>query len=546
MLNKITLVTFGILVIAIGVVGYLRIAPATTKIDPITYFSEFSSDYQNMTFEDLRVDLYEPAILKDDNIYISSEFAHKYVDDTIFYDPKENILTITTPNAVNRYNVASEDFLFEQNEICYILDDFLENDFPITFHLGQDHRLVIAKNLSTKKQLGEVNKHSGAPLRTHADKKRPILDKADYKSTVEIYGTLLDYYRVRNENGMIGYVKQGYITPIGETDIVEKKVYEPYKVDLLNEKVRLAWDQMTVKAVNTFSHSRYNSIGNLNVISPTWFDFKDGKGNLNSRASHGYISEAKKHGLEVWALLSHNFSHPKYTAEILTSTANRQHVIDQLIDYSLEYNLDGINIDIENVTQSISKEWVQFMRELYPQMGQIGVCVSVDVYIPSEWSKFYMRDKIAKVVDYFIVMAYDEHWSGSKTAGPVASINWVETGIKLNLEEVPNNKLVLGIPFFNRIWAEYGDILETRAISMYEANNRIKDANAKLVYDELTKLNYTQFQQDNKLYKIWLEDKFAINKRIDLIEKYNLAGYAAWKLGLETQDVWTELSKMNN
>jgi len=547
MFKKILLGAFGAIVIGVGVAGYIRIRPATTKIDPITYFGEFSPEYTNMTFEDARIDLFEPAIIKNGKIFVSSEFANKYVDDTVFYDPREDILTVTTLNDVARYNIdeENEDFLFEQNEICYILDTFLEERFPIDFVLGEDGRVVIAKDLSTEKQLGKITKRTGAAVRTHADKKRFILDEAIYKSEVEIYGELLDYYRIRDENGFIGYVKKRYIELTGVSETKDKKVYEPHKVDLLDEKVRLAWDQMTVLAVNNFDHPRYNNIQDLNVLAPTWFDFKDENGNLNSRASHGYIKAAKAEGIEVWALLSHNFSNPEFTSKILNSTTKRQRVIDQLVEYSLEYNLDGINIDIENVTQSTSEEWVQFMRELYPQLGEIGVCVSVDVYIPSEWSKFYMRDKIAQVVDYFIVMAYDEHWSGSDIAGPVASIGWVEEGLKLNLDEVPNDKLVLGIPFFNRIWAENGDVLETRAISMYEANSRIKNAGAKPTYDDLTKLNYAEFEQDNKLYKIWLEDKDAISKRIDLIEKYDLAGYAAWKLGLETSDVWAELSKMS-
>ncbi|ONI43544.1 hypothetical protein AN641_09770 [Candidatus Epulonipiscioides gigas] len=540
----------GIIVFVVGIYCYLRVRPATTTIDPISYFSEFSSEYINMTFEDIRVDLYEPAILIDDNIFISSDFAEKYVDDTIFYDSNENILTITTLNSVKRFDVGetTKDFLFEKNGVCYILDTFLEDRFPIIFEQGADNRLIIARNLAEEKLLGKITKRTGAVIRTHADKKRDIIDDMPYGSIVEIYGTVLDYYRVRNENGMIGYIPKKYVEEIGASVVVPKIIYTPYELKKpLNEKVRLVWDQMAVEPVHEFTNSRYDNLDDINVISPTWFEFANDDGDLISRASARYMQQARSRGLLIWPLLSNNFSEPQFTQEILTSTTKRQHVIDQLIEYAKEYNFDGINIDIENVTQNISREWVQFMRELYPQLGELGLCVSVDVYIPSDWSKFYMRDKISQVVDYFIVMAYDEHWSGSPKPGPVASLGWVEEGLILNLEEVPNYKLVLGIPFFNRIWAQTSDgTLETRAISMYEANNRINAADVNLIYDDLTGLNYAEFVQNNKTYKMWLEDKEAINKRVKLIEEYDLAGYAAWKLGLETGDIWEELSKMSN
>ncbi|MCK9907282.1 glycosyl hydrolase family 18 protein, partial [Frankia sp. Cpl3] len=80
-----------------------------------------------------------------------------------------------------------------------------------------------------------------------------------------------------------------------------------------------------------------------------------------------------------------------------------------------------------------------------------------DVTIKSSsdrWSRFYDRAALAKVVDYMMVMTYDEYWASSPVAGSVASLPWVEKGLQGVLEEVPNEKLILGVPFYTRLWKE--------------------------------------------------------------------------------------------
>ncbi|ONI37956.1 hypothetical protein AN639_08580 [Candidatus Epulonipiscium fishelsonii] len=525
---------------------YWKIRPSTIELDPLTYFPEFKENQINMTYEDTRIDLEVPAIIKDGEIYISTEFAKKYVDDAIYYDENEKVVTITNPIEIKKMQEDTSTYLLFENDRAYISASYIENHYPFELNLGKDGRLILAYNLEVPKQLAKVRTRN-AVLRTHPNSKKPIIETVHSGDILEVYqdgekaGTD-GYVRVRNQNGIIGYVWEPCISMIGETEVKEPVIYG-MSTNVLDEKVKLVWDQVSNKYTN-WNNYKYNHLDGANVISPTWFDFANADGTLNNRGSKEYVEEAHKRDLEVWALLSNNFAMPEYTKEILSSTSKRQYVIDQIIEYADLYGFDGINIDIENIEAKFSEEWVQFMRELYPQMRKEGLTVSVDIYIPSNWSYFYEREKVGKVVDYFMVMAYDQHWSGSEKAGPVAAIPWVIEGLEKNLEEVPNDKLVLGIPFFNRVWAETDDGLETKAESMYEVVDRIANNDATIVYDPKTKLNYVEYENNNKLYKIWLEDIDAITRRIEIINEYDLAGYAGWRLGLETPDIWVELSNM--
>ena len=50
--------------------------------------------------------------------------------------------------------------------------------------------------------------------------------------------------------------------------------------------------------------------------------------------------------------------------------------------------------------------------------------------------------------------------------------------------------------------------------------------------------NYAEWNANNKLYKVWLEDNTSLEKRLELVDKNKLAGAAFWKLGFENSSIW--------
>ena len=62
--------------------------------------------------------------------------------------------------------------------------------------------------------------------------------------------------------------------------------------------------------------------------------------------------------------------------------------------------------------------------------------------------------KLLQHVDYLMIMTYDEHYESGEE-GPVASIDFVEKSIIYALDRVDASKIVLGIPFFRKILAEW-------------------------------------------------------------------------------------------
>ncbi|MEG0387026.1 MAG: glycosyl hydrolase family 18 protein [Niameybacter sp.] len=530
--------------------------PGNERVDPLTYFNEFKEGQLNVVYEDARVDMEKPIIQKGECLYVSYPFAREYIDEKIYYDKIEQIVTITNLQELRRIVpgelrmvVNNEEqslitpFLVEEDEL-YIPEDYLEEEYGIQIELGKDRRLVCVSDLKVQKPVGMIKKKEGK-LRTHPDNKTLIVDEIEKGHKVIVYKEEDGYMRVRDENGIIGFIPSKDVA-VGEmTQLKQDKAYTLAKINKpIEGKVKLVWDQMTSRATGDWSTPKYRNIHNANIIAPTWFEFEDESGKLMDRGSVAYVDAAHARGLQVWALLSHNFTTPELTRTILTSTNKRQYVIDQVLEAARKYGFDGINIDIENVQADFATEWIQFMRELSVQAKRNSVSVSVDVYIPSAWSAYYQRDKLAEVVDYFFVMAYDQHWSGSEQAGPVAGLGWVEEGIRLNLEEVPKEKLVLGIPLYTRIWKETPEGLSSSAYGMAASQSVINRWGATAIYDDAHDQSYVQKIEGDTMYHAWIEDATVVEKRIKLIDEYDLAGYAGWKLGLETSDVWHALAQM--
>jgi spore germination protein YaaH len=343
---------------------------------------------------------------------------------------------------------------------------------------------------------------------------------------------------------MIGYVQKSELT-LDHVELIPKQAakqdYVPWKP--LGGKINLTWQQVGSKNPDT---SKITTMPGLNVISPQWFHLIDGKGNLKNLADAAYVKWAHAQGLQIWALFSNSFE-SKQTTEALSAYDNRIYMIKQLVSFAQMYKLEGINIDFENVALKDKANMVQFVRELTPFLHEQGLVVSIDVTVKDgseTYSKFMDRQAIGKVVDYMMVMTYDEHWATSPIAGSVSSLSWVENGIAKIISEdgVPASKILMGVPFFTRIWTEEQKdgltVVTSKPGSMDAVQKIIADKKLKPTFDTDSGQNYVEFTEGAKKTRIWIEDAQSIQSRIVLLKKLDLAGAASWSRTFETPDIW--------
>ncbi len=283
----------------------------------------------------------------------------------------------------------------------------------------------------------------------------------------------------------------------------------------------------------------------VDIISPTWFHIIDEEGTIDSQFDRDYLNWARERGYDIWALVTNDFD-PDITAAILSDEETRQSIVEELSELALEYELEGLNIDFENFHSDYRDLFTKFVSELAERCREKNIIVSVDVTMISNsayWSGNYDRAALAEAADYIILMAYDEHWASSPVAGSVASLPWVERGLVQVLSEVPPEKLILGVPFYTRLWEvdKSGDeplVLNSWAYSMHRAEEIIEDNEAKIHWDSEALQHVASYTKDGLNYKMWLEDTTSMSYRLELVDRFELAGVAGWRRGLEKEEIW--------
>ena len=354
------------------------------------------------------------------------------------------------------------------------------------------------------------------------------------------------------ENGVLHVVTEqqeiGYIQSQDDLKIVsiapEVSANYSKKNESYVDPIVLTWE-----AVYSFNPDteKIPVMNHLNVISPTWYELSDASGAVSSMASNDYVTWAHGRGYEVWALVSNAFDLDR-THDFLKSSAARERFIATMIKEAKLYGYEGINIDFENVYMADKDALTHFVNEFAHQARNNELTLSMDVTVmggSDNWSKCYDHEKLGQIVDFLVVMTYDEHWASSPISGPVASYDWMLHHMTVLTNYVSPDKLVLGVPFYTRVWREYpSDSLANKyktrssAIGMEAQNALIEKYSLSLIWDDTDRLYYATFFEEDAQVKIWVENAQTIREKLSIVNDLGLKGAAAWRRGFETIDVW--------
>jgi spore germination protein YaaH len=363
-----------------------------------------------------------------------------------------------------------------------------------------------------------------------------------------------EWYKVRSLDGIIGYIEKKYVAVRRYVDRIA--LIEPKSAAWKPEdgKIVMVWEQVHSPGANPDT-SKIPEMPGLDIVSPTWFSLVGRDGEIESRASALYIEWAHRNGYQVWVLFANTMNDIDMTSEFLNNSQSRENAIRTLLAYTAMLDVDGVNLDFENVYLKDRDALTQFVRELAPMLREQGLTFSVDVNIPDgsdTWSRCYDTPAIADAADYVNLMAYDQFGASSRESGSVSQLSWVEANLKKLIERdgVPPEKILLGIPFYTRIWemeranAARGDPPKSSsAVGMRTAINGIFDNDATVEWDASSGQFFCSYKKEGKNYHVWLEDPHSANLRSSLAHKYALAGVSAWSRNFAIPEIWDVLER---
>ncbi len=589
--RRILIAAIVLIVVIAGIVlarsdnGLKNLFPSSEATDYALFYGLESEEDVLITFDNEVLE--ETGLLLDGEVYIPYEVLHSDLNARFYWDSTEEILRYTLPEGIvnvepetAEYTVAKESMTADctivriQDGEMYLSLSFIAQYTDIRSDFYEDPNRVVISDVWGETEYTAVKKNT--EVRELGGVRSSILTELSRGDRVTVIEELDDWAEVCTEDGFVGYVKKKALgdtqTEVYTSDFVEREFSHISK----NYTINMAWHQVTSQDANAGVSDILASTKGVNVISPTWFYLDDDEGGIASLASSDYVTYCHQQGIEVWALVSNLENTDVDTTKVLSVTSSRDTLVNNLVSEAIKYDLDGINVDFESLEGEAGAGFLQFIRELSLKCRNNDIILSVDNYAPASYNAFYSRDEQAVFADYIILMAYDEHYSGSDE-GSVASLSFVTQAVADTLEEVPAEQLVLGCPFYTRLWkltpvgeedesdddtSAAGEAADTdasedsasggegddytvssEALSMSEAEARVNANGAEYEWLEDCGQYYAEYEYDGSTYKIWLEDQNSIEKKLEVMQSNGLAGASFWKLGYEKNTVWDTIAK---
>lgn len=286
----------------------------------------------------------------------------------------------------------------------------------------------------------------------------------------------------------------------------------------------------------------------LDEISPFWYSpAPNGRLRFGSEARDRTLLElAHSKNVLVIPTIHNVVTGDDPVPSILLNPRTRSFHVQQIVDEVLTYGYDGIDIDYEFLDSSLRDEYSAFIYELADALHAQGKLLTVAVHAKDcdycGLGGFQDWQAIGQVVDRLRIMTYDYHWRGGGP-GPVAPVYWVERVAQYAKSVVDPAKVVIGVPFYGynwprdgnanargQTWAMINDIIQTYGLSV---NLMESNQNGLVQENWITYSSRTEGRRE-----VWFATSSGLDAKLRLVQQYDLAGIAIWRLGGEDPRNW--------
>ena len=592
----VTLVVFILLFAGIIAAGY-RIIERATPEPPSEEMANFNTYFGLQSADDLAV-IIDSTVIRGEatgtggrifngEMYLDLSIVNRKFNGRFYWDNNEQLLIHTlpygsivvspdTPNYTDHGESRSESFdiiRLDRGNV-FIALPFVQRFANIEYTLYEEPRRLVVTTQWGERRVTTIRRNTF--VRTLGGPMAPVLREVPRGEEVFFIEEEGYWRKIATFDGFIGYVRDDTIGDI-RTETFTRVFEEPVFTRIVREgSLNIGWDETNSIYDNARIHDTLSRSQGLTAIAPMWLSIADIHGNIDSIGTVEYVQAAHNAGVEVWVTLRDfhgGISSYNETYEVLSRTSSRRQIIDQTVAETLRLGADGINLDLELVPFEAAAHFVQFVREMSVESRINGLVLSVANFYPLEWRLFMNLSEQARVVDYIMLMGYDQHYEGGRVAGPVASFDFVREGIQLSLQQVPSDMLINALPFYSRLWYEVPMTQEEMAtaegrtthvssvaLGMDLSMSVMLNSGVEMTWDPTTRMYYAQWEDpygsfrwwlesvgvhtgallppSGGTYRMWLECERSLREKLQVMRDFNLVGVASWRLGLESLATW--------
>ncbi|WP_431636114.1 glycosyltransferase [Dyella sp. KULCS107] len=224
-------------------------------------------------------------------------------------------------------------------------------------------------------------------------------------------------------------------------------------------------------------------------------------------------------------------------AKMLANPDLRHERIAQIVAFLDANRFQGVTVDFEEVPDNAQGDFKQFLGELADAFAPHGWGIVLSVPFDDEaWD----YAAYAKIVDFELLMAYDQHWAG-KDAGSIAAQDWFESTLDKRMKELDPDQTIVALGSYGYDWA-HGQNAE--AVTFQDAMDRAADAQATIDFDDDTQNPHFSYSEDNgTVHDLWFLDAATAYNQIHDADGYQPYGYAVWRLGSEDPSIWSVIGR---
>ena len=291
----------------------------------------------------------------------------------------------------------------------------------------------------------------------------------------------------------------------------------------------------------------------MTLLAPQSF-WVDAEGFVHGEVPSRILEIARRAKVPVMPLVVNPGFDRRAASALLRSARAQQRAVTYLAYLAKRDNFVGWQLDLEYIDPADKSYYTQFVQRAAARLHRDARLLSIavvprfsDVYPdadPSqefhsgEWGAPYDFRALGRLVDFVTLMTYDHH-SSNTPPGPVAGYDWVKAALEYATSRVPRQKILLGIPFYGREWIQSGGATSARTLTFAEAQNRMEQLSLARLWHERWHTPWFQYSDVSGLHTGWYEDSRSLDAKLELMQRYELRGFAAWRLGVEDPKFWT-------
>ncbi|WP_096201798.1 glycosyl hydrolase family 18 protein [Bacillus sp. FJAT-45350] len=245
-----------------------------------------------------------------------------------------------------------------------------------------------------------------------------------------------------------------------------------------------------------------------------------------------------------------NIDEGQFSTDLVTTVLESEQLQERLLNEAIavmnQRGYLGLDFDLEYLGEVNRERYNELMRKAQVRLDERGYFLSsalapkVRADMPGVLYEGHDYAAHGEYADFVFFMTYEWGWTGGPPMA-VAPLPQVREVIEYAASEVPNDKIMMGIPLYGYDWTlpfEPG-VTRARAIDHQEAIELALTYNADIEYDPVAQSPHFNYVDEEGLeHEVWFEDARSMQAKFDLVKELGLRGFYYWVLGWEFPQNW--------